>query len=959
MAKKNRHKITNDKEIEYKLLPDSPIPADKEQDIKFGHPQIARVITDLVKNAEPPFTIGLFGKWGVGKTTILNLVQKYAEQENIKSVIFDVWKYEEDSLRRQFLITLDEKLSLGLNYGKTLNQSLSQPIALSFSQIIKISSRNFLARAGVLIFLAVLLIIAGALAWFGTDIDIFKFITSVGILAIVLDFLLGSIVTLSATREEARTDSAEGFEDRFYNEILPKVKSKKLLITIDNLDRTTHDKATDLLSDIKTFLGKDRDDNKVIFLIACDDRAIKKHLIKSNLDDPDEFLRKFFNAGVRIPRFLNVELDEYTRSLIEETGIKEFRKSSQLEWLITYAFRDNPREIKQFLNTLIGHFLLARRMEGLGQIEEPAAVTGNVEFLAKLLIIRQKFSDEYTDIEERALRKALTWEEIESNPSIIAGKGKKKGDKFEKFIRDTDHIRDGELSLFIRVRQSEQERSLPGWDHYRVAAEDKDIDTATKLIRQFISKDLLDEFDLLLRDYVRQIKGSDKQDKLLAFGSTSIVAIRDAEQPMNMFLNEFTRDFPQRDTLLKTVEDLPAKLIFETVFPQVGNKNRIKIIDGYLSLFEMNRGQNKSVLSDESALEILEIIANHPEYFEGKEKTIQSGIENYFFTEKFLKLFIKPELQQKFVTEKAKENFINSVSTNVLSELQVLKEKLKLLERLDVKKQLDKVLSKIQDLMAFETQQGLRQEQRLFLTNWLVRFTEKHKEAINQLKDKTHIEAISNNLINSWYPQDSNWPNRINYFELANGLKNIEGNPLSDQLEVSILRDFVSNAPYEDCIEILDGKRVEKLAKRFPEGFQAASLRDLRIFMKGYRALSAEQNQKVVIHLIDSKPDEALQVLDIPKARNNIANPSELVSKILNKAPEVSLPPKEGYYDNAAKLITKNRAKIESGLISTFHQQLLTLKSAGDEGIRIAQKFSKRRFFNSAQRQELRLKGGE
>jgi len=61
--------------------------------------------------------------------------------------------------------------------------------------------------------------------------------------------------------------------------------------------------------------------------------------------------------------------------------------------------------------------------------------TGNIEFLAKLLIIRQKFPNEYKDIEEKALREALTWEEIESNPNIISSKNKGL-EKFKAFISE-------------------------------------------------------------------------------------------------------------------------------------------------------------------------------------------------------------------------------------------------------------------------------------------------------------------------------------------------------------------------------------------------------------------------------------------------------------------------------------------------------------------------------------------
>mgnify|MGYP001602705899 CR=1 FL=1 len=77
------------------------------------------------------------------------------------------------------------------------------------------------------------------------------------------------------------------------------------MIIVDNLDRCSHSKAVELLSTIKTFLAKD-DGNRsdCVFLITCDDEAIKQHIrsvyLKDNENgasgafDVDEFLRKFF-----------------------------------------------------------------------------------------------------------------------------------------------------------------------------------------------------------------------------------------------------------------------------------------------------------------------------------------------------------------------------------------------------------------------------------------------------------------------------------------------------------------------------------------------------------------------------------------------------------------------------------------------------------------------------------------
>jgi len=89
-TKKNRIDLKKEKIV---FLPDQPLLADKIRDMRFGHPGIA----DNLR------AIGLFGKWGSGKTTIINLLRDKLKADKVAFVKFDIWKHEKDSLRRVFL----------------------------------------------------------------------------------------------------------------------------------------------------------------------------------------------------------------------------------------------------------------------------------------------------------------------------------------------------------------------------------------------------------------------------------------------------------------------------------------------------------------------------------------------------------------------------------------------------------------------------------------------------------------------------------------------------------------------------------------------------------------------------------------------------------------------------------------------------------------------------------------
>jgi len=59
------------------------------------------------------FTIGLFGGWGSGKSSITKTVQTELEQLDklkIKFIKYDAWKYANDSFRRMLLLQIQESL---------------------------------------------------------------------------------------------------------------------------------------------------------------------------------------------------------------------------------------------------------------------------------------------------------------------------------------------------------------------------------------------------------------------------------------------------------------------------------------------------------------------------------------------------------------------------------------------------------------------------------------------------------------------------------------------------------------------------------------------------------------------------------------------------------------------------------------------------------------------------------
>ena len=96
------------------FIPDDEIILNDETDT-LKTSGYAESLEKVIKNApkNKVFTIGLFGNWGTGKSSIIKTVQNNFETENkkVKFIKYDAWKYANDSFRRMFLLKVQEEIA--------------------------------------------------------------------------------------------------------------------------------------------------------------------------------------------------------------------------------------------------------------------------------------------------------------------------------------------------------------------------------------------------------------------------------------------------------------------------------------------------------------------------------------------------------------------------------------------------------------------------------------------------------------------------------------------------------------------------------------------------------------------------------------------------------------------------------------------------------------------------------
>lgn len=388
-----------------RFISDKEIDLRREKD-QFASLNYSKTLAEIIKDSpKEPFTIGVFGEWGSGKSSIVKTAQGILEDDKDQKYHFftyDAWKYSKDSFRRTFLLNLAKSLKLE---GNDLFRSFYEVRTETVPVKKKLDWR-------ILALLLIILIAAIYLSITGDNTSNWKWTVQTALMAvaIAISFLTNLFKEYVGTRQNPTLFSPEQFEACF-DEILARVMKKRfirqtiadwfrgehhekdvdrLIIVLDNIDRCERKLAYELLSDFKNFLGKEN----VVFVIPVDDSALRTHvasLNESNSEEADEFLRKIFNITIKIKPYKTHDLYEYTEALSSEYGLK--LKPDTID-VIAKEYATNPRRIIQFLNSLISEKdYLLRRMGNnfVSEYETPISL---------ILIIREEWPELYSQLSD-------------------------------------------------------------------------------------------------------------------------------------------------------------------------------------------------------------------------------------------------------------------------------------------------------------------------------------------------------------------------------------------------------------------------------------------------------------------------------------------------------------------------------------------------------------------------------
>jgi predicted KAP-like P-loop ATPase len=412
----------------------------------------ARLLIDVINDETVlPVTIGVFGDWGSGKSSVLKIIQeelKGEKDDDLKDdtlvLYFNGWTFEGyDDAKAALLEAIIERFEKHKKLGSIIKDEAKKLLrSVRWMRAIGLGFKKVVVPAAAAYF-------TGGLSLIPFLANEFKSIdpeklkdTLTGAQA---EEYLSKIIKTQSNEDDVTL--VREFRDDFET-MLKKSKIKKLVVIIDDLDRCTHERIIENLEAIKLFLNVE----KTAFIIGADPRIVHhaiEHRYRTELPSPkhdpqtnnpriiNDYLEKLIQIPYTLPKLSDSEVETYMTLLFAKRELTtsypkvieqfaEFRKKNRYEVfgyadiekivepaekenlkksislvaslssIIAQGLNGNPRQIKRFLNS----FTLRHRLATIAEI--PGF---QIDVLGKLMILEYSFSNLFTEL--------YTWQSVQ------------------------------------------------------------------------------------------------------------------------------------------------------------------------------------------------------------------------------------------------------------------------------------------------------------------------------------------------------------------------------------------------------------------------------------------------------------------------------------------------------------------------------------------------------------------
>jgi hypothetical protein len=397
--------------------------SDNETEIDLlGFEHLANAVVSIVRRDDLlPATIGVYGDWGGGKSSLLKIVQKQLEEDEAVIVLsFNGWLFEDyENAKTALMGSILEEL---LNHRKILPKAKEKIKNL----LKRVNGFKLVAGVGK-IALGLSTGVAPLAASGGWDFLSLLSLVKGNAKDAKFAELKDAIEEKNKKEEEDEADRRRQIREfrKDFAELLDESNIKKLVVIIDDLDRCLPDTIIDTLEAIKLFLFV----KNTAFILGADEYLVKYAVRKRFPELPGEraevgrdYLEKLVQFPVRVPPLgraametyiallftdLAAELDEEQRRQAREFAIKtnsenlsavnfnltiaqelfgdrlpntlkeQLTLAGRISPVLASGLKGNPRQCKRFLNTL----LMRLEMAAFRKVELQQRV------LAKLMLL--------------------------------------------------------------------------------------------------------------------------------------------------------------------------------------------------------------------------------------------------------------------------------------------------------------------------------------------------------------------------------------------------------------------------------------------------------------------------------------------------------------------------------------------------------------------------------------------
>jgi hypothetical protein len=373
-----------------KLLTDEPL--DERGGSKrdgLGFKTYARVLAEAALGTKGPFTIGVFGEWGTGKTSLMHLIQEQLNgQDDVVTVWFNAWRFEQEehpivplvATIIRGLLAKDGFLDKIKGGGKAFVTAL-RAIAYGFAGKAKIGIPGFAEVEA---------------AFVAKDM----------------------IEREDALRPDPLLDRSlyfEAFERLSQIEVGDQVK---IVVIIDDLDRCFPDRAIKLLESIKLVLSQPG----FIFVLGVSPKVIQGYLQHRYEED---YGLKGFNGGAYLDKIVQLpfhipphreRMKTLSKTLLNQLQPNDREALEGILPLVGIACNYNPRATVRFVNNLLIDKAIYRALRALPDTDEskPDTNAGEIPIndFAVTRALQQRWPDVFAilDSSPNLCSEAANWE---------------------------------------------------------------------------------------------------------------------------------------------------------------------------------------------------------------------------------------------------------------------------------------------------------------------------------------------------------------------------------------------------------------------------------------------------------------------------------------------------------------------------------------------------------------------